>query len=339
MKKLIACLMALAIAVMSVGCSSSGSGSSAGGTSTPSTSGGSTSGDDFSYPESSITIVVPYAAGGAMDTGARLFAKYAEQICGQPMVINNVAGGSGSVGAMDVLSSDADGYKVLIFDPGPGFVTTSNNEVPFDMLNDFVMVACQTEDIRNLVVRKDDSRFTTPEEFIQYVKDHPGEINVGVAGAYTDASIAQELIYRAGDLEMVNVAFSGAAEVKTALLGGHVDAAALSVGDSIPMLTNDQIMVIGVCSAERSDFMPDVPTFQELGIDAQWSTARGYAFKAGTDQRIVDYFADLVKQVSENEDYIKELNDLGYPVSYQDSEEFTQFVTEKFETIQSVLGA
>ena len=207
------------------------------------------------------------------------------------------------------------------------------------MLNDFVMAACQTEDIRNLVVRKDDSRFSTPEEFIQYVKDHPGEINVGVAGAYTDASIAQELISRAGGLEMINVAFSGAAEVKTALLGQHVDAAALSVGDSIPMLANDQIMVVGVCSAERSDFMPDAPTFLELGIDAQWSTARGYAFKAGTDQQIVDYFADLVKQVSENEDYIKELNDLGYPVVYQDSEEFTQFVTEKFETIQSVLGS
>lgn len=294
-------------------------------------------GETFKYPQGPVTIVVPYGAGGAMDTGARLFAKYAEKICGQPFVISNVAGGSGSVGAMDVLSSEADGSKVLIFDPGPGFVTTAQNTTPFDMLKDFSLVASQTADVRNLVVLKDDPRFGTPEEFIQYVKDHPGDIDVGVAGAYTDASIALELIRRAGDLDMVTVAFSGAAEAKTNLLGGHVDAVSLSVGDSLPMLANDQIMVVGICSDERSDFMPDAPTFKELGIDAEWSTFRGYAFKSGTDERIVAFFDDLVKQVSDDPEYIKELNALGYPVVYFNSEEFTKLVADKFETIKSIL--
>jgi tripartite-type tricarboxylate transporter receptor subunit TctC len=293
--------------------------------------------EELKYPEGPVTIVVPYGAGGAMDTAARLFAKYAEKICEQPFVISNVAGGSGSVGAMDVLSSEPDGYKVLIFDPGPGFVTTTNNKTPFDMLKDFSLVASQTADIRNLVVRKDDARFNTPEEFIQYVKDHPGEIDVGVAGAYTDASIALELIKRAGNLDMVTVAFSGAAEAKTNLLGGHVDAVSLSVGDSLAMIANDQIKVIGICSDERSDLLPDTPTFKELGIDAQWSTYRGYAFEKGTDERIVAFFEDLVKQVSEDPEYVKELNALGYPVVYLNSDEFTQLVTDKFETIKSIL--
>lgn len=329
-KRLITSIMALVMALSVTGCSQSQSS-----TTTEETT---EVVDDFNWPESTVTIVVPYGAGGAMDNTARLFAKYAEKICGQPFVISNVAGGSGAVGTMDVLSSDADGSKVLIFDAGPGFVATANNTPSFDILKDFTIAASQTADARNLVVRKDDERFSTPEEFIQYAKDHPGEINVGVAGAYTDAAIALQMINEKGGLDMVMVAFSGAAEAKTALLGGHVDAVSLSVGDSVPMLANDQIMVVANCDDERSEFIPDAPTFQELGIDVVWKTYRGYAFKAGTDQRIVDFFDDLVKQVSEDPEYIKELNALGCPVVYNDSETYTQVVSDIFATIQSILG-
>jgi len=289
------------------------------------------------YPTSTITIVVPYAAGGAMDNTARLFAKYAEKICNQNIIISNVTGGSGSVGAADVLNSKADGYKVLIFDPGPGFVATNDNPVPFDTMKDFAFVGRQTSDVRNLVVRRDDERFPTPEAFVQYVKDHPGEINVSTAGANTDASIALELIKQNSGLDMVTVAFAGASEAKSNLLGGHVDAASLSIGDSIPMLADNQIMIVGICAAERSELIPDAPTFKELGVDVEWVTSRGYAFKAGTDEHIVEYFEDLLRQVSENEEYAKELLNLGCPVDFMGRKEYTEFSAANFETIKSIM--
>lgn len=293
--------------------------------------------EKLDYPKSTITIVVPYGAGGAMDNTARLFAKYAEKLCGQTIIISNISGGSGSVGAADVLSSKADGYKMLIFDPGPGFVNTSVNPVPFDTMEEFVMVGRQTADVRNIVVRKADERFPNPEAFIQYVKDHPGEVNVSTAGATTDAGITIELLNRAGKMEMVNVPFSGAAEAKAALLGGHVDAASISVGDSIAMLRDEQIMVVGVCSIKRSDILPDAPTFAELGLDVSWSTSRGYAFKAGTDERIVAYFEDVLRQVSEDPEYQKELLNLGCPAEFMGSEAYTEFVAENFEIIREIL--
>lgn len=331
MKKGIALFLTALMTLSAVGCASSSPApatSPAAPAASSDTPSAAAPADDFQYPTSTVTIVVPYSAGGAMDTTARLFAKHAQEITGQTFVISNVAGGSGSVGAADVLSSKADGNKVLIFDPGPGFVNTESNPVPFDVEKDFVYVGRQTSDIRNVVVRADDERFKTSEEFVEYVKNHPGEINISCAGTSTDASLTVELLKRAG-LDMTMVPFSGAADAKASLLGKHVDATSLSIGDSISLLNDSQIRVIAVCSEERSPILPDAPTFTELGYDIVWSTSRGYAFKAGTDPRIVDAFESILKQVCENPGYEADITATGCPVDFMGAERLRRLLFRK----------
>lgn len=298
----------------------------------------SLSASDFKYPQSAITIVVPYGAGGAMDITARLFAKYAAKICGQPIVITDIAGGSGSVGAMDVLKSKSDGYKVLIFDPGPGFVSTKTNRIPFDTVKDFVIAARQTSDMRVIAVRADDKRYSNGAQFIDYVKKHADEVNVATPGARTDGAIALELLRRSGGLRMVNLACSGANEAKSNLLGGHVDAAGLSVSDCLPLIADKKIIVVGICGEKRNQMIPDVPTFKELGIDCVWQTSRGYGFKTGTDERIVAYFDDLVHKVSQDPNYAIELRNLGCPVDYMGRVEYSKYVAENLKTIVAILN-
>lgn len=290
------------------------------------------------YPEGPVTVVVPYGAGGAMDITARLFAKYAEKICGQPIVVTNVPGGSGSVGAMDVLKSRNDGYKVLIFDPGPGFVTTKVNRIPFNTVKDFIIAGCQTSDARVMAVRADDDRFSNAEQFFDYVKKHPGQVNVATPGARTDGSIALILLNRAAGVEMVNLPCSGANEAKSNLLGGHVDAAGLSVSDCLPLIADKKIVIIGICDAERNAMMPDVPTFKEMGVDVVWKTNRGYGFKKGTDPEIVAYFDDLIKKVSDDPSYAAELKNLGCPVDYIGHEEYSKYVEQHLATIAEILS-
>ena len=297
---------------------------------------GSTS-DDFNYPTKTIQLVVPYSAGGAMDLTARVFAQYAEEYCGQSIVISNVAGGSGSVGAQQVLNSNNDGYTVLIHDPGPGFITTSSNTVPFDFTTDFVVAGRQTLDSRVFAVRADDERFSTPEEFLQYAKDHPGELSVGSPGASSDGQVSAVLLQNAG-IDMTIVGCNGSSEVKSSLLGGHIDVGALSVSDVVPMLADNQIMVIGVCAEERSSMLPDCKTFKELGYDVVWGTSRGYTFKAGTDERIIQYWSDMIEKVSEDPAYQEALNNIGCPVAVLNSAEYAQYVEETFDTLHSVLG-
>lgn len=290
------------------------------------------------YPEGPITVVVPYGAGGSMDITARLFTKYAEKICGQPLVVTNIAGGSGSVGAMDVLKSRNDGYKVLIFDPGPGFVTTKVNKVPFKTTKDFVIVARQTSDPRVLAIRADDKRYSNATEFFDYVKQHPGEVNVATPGARTDGAISLALINKVGGFDMVNMPCGGANEAKSNLLGGHVDAAALAVSDCLSLVADKKIIVIGVCDEKRHQMLPDVPTFKEQGVDVAWKTSRGYGFKAGTKEEIVNYFDDLVKKVSEIPEYVQELNNIGCPVDYLGREEYSKYVEQNLNTIAEIMN-
>lgn len=343
MKKIVSSMLALAMVLTLAGCGNSGNTTGSG---SSKSSGGTTSGNDTSqsgggatldYPTGTITIIVPYSAGGAMDTTARVFAKYAEEVCGKSIIITNVAGGSGSVGAQQLLNSKADGYTVLISDPGPGFVTTSANTVPFDFEKDFVVAGRQTLDARLIAVRADDSRFSTPEEFIQYVKDHPAELNVGSPGATSDGAISVALLKKAG-LDMNAVGCNGAAEVKSQLLGGHIDVGALSVSDVIPMLADNQVTVVAVCSAEANAMLPEAKTFKELGYDVSWGTSRGYSLKAGTDPQIVEYWSNLIAEVSANEDYQKDLANIGCPVANMDKDEYATLVSETFQTIREILG-
>lgn len=341
MKKLLCVTLALTMVLAIAGCGGSGTSSGAVSSAAPAPAAASTADqpavDELDYPKNTITIIVPYSAGGAMDTTARVFAKYAEGVCGQTIIITNVAGGSGSVGAQQLLNGKTDGYTVLISDPGPGFVTTSANTVPFDFEKDFIVAGRQTFDARLIAVRAGDERFATPEDFIQYVKDHPGELNVGSPGATSDGAISVNLLGKAG-LDMSHIACNGAAEVKSQLLGSHIDVGALSVSDVIPMLADNQVMVVGICSDETNAMLPDAKTFKELGYDVSWGTSRGYSFKAGTDEKIVKYWSDLIEEVSQNPEYQKDLANIGCPVATLTMEEYAPYVSETFQTIREILG-
>ena len=344
-KKLIGVVLTAALSMaLLAGCGGNNSNTPTGGTAggetattAPAASGSESTESTLDYPKQTIQLVVPYSAGGAMDLTARVFTQYAEKYCGQSIVINNVAGGSGSVGAQQVLSSKADGYTVLIHDPGPGFITTSSNTVPFNFDTDFVVAGRQTFDARVIAVKADDPRFSSPADFIQYVKDHPGELNVGSPGASTDGQVSVVLLQQAG-LDMAVIGCNGASEVKSQLMGGHIDAGALSVSDVIPMLSDNQVMVIGICSEERSEMLPDAQTFKELGYDVEWGTSRGYTFKAGTDEQIIQYWSDLIKQVSEDPEYQEALHNLGCPVAYENHEQYAQTVSDTFATLHEILG-
>lgn len=289
------------------------------------------------YPTRTVTLVVPYTAGGGMDNTARLWAKYAEKYCGETIVISNIGGGSGAVGAQSVLSAAADGYTMLAFDPGAGFVTTSVNTVPFDTMNDFAIVGRITQDPRVLIARNDDGRFSNSEEFCEYVKEHPGALTCSTPGATTDASIALAVLQSAG-LELSQVPFASAGEAKSALLGKHVDVAGVSVSDAVALIKggDTETFVVGVFDETRSDMLPEVPTFKELGYDAQWITSRGIGIKAGTDQRIVDYWEDIMAKVAEDPEFIAEQENLGIAGGYLNSEVYTKYCGECFETIKEI---
>jgi len=292
--------------------------------------------ESLNYPSKGIELVIPYAAGGAMDSTGRIFAKYAEKYTGQSISINNVSGGSGFEGAKYLMTTNTDGYTLFLSDPGPGFVRTGANQVPFDFEVAMVPAARINVDSRLIAVSTEHSPFKTPQEFVDYAKAHPGELKIGTPGEYTDGGMAVELLKRAG-LDLNAVACNGSGAVREQVLSGALDGGALTVSDVYKLLPDGKLMIVGILSEEKVEAIPDAPTFRELGYDAVWSTSRGISLRAGTDVRILWYWAGLAEQIAKDPEYQKELAELGLKPSYMAAEEYSQEVHGIFKTIQDIL--
>ena len=286
-----------------------------------------------------VNLIVSFAPGGAMDIGARLFAKYASEYTSANIVISNISGAGGIIGTAEVLKFGADGSYMLTLNPSLTFVSTPDRNVPFDITKDFVFCAMMVRDPRLLAIRKDDSRFSNTEEFIEYSRANPG-VTVGTSGIGTVAHYTPYLISRELDLNLVPVAFDGTGELRSALLGGHVDAASLGGSESVSMLANDQIIVILNAAAERSTdpLFADVPTVLEYGADVQLSTSRGFAFRAGTDESVIAYWSDIFEKVTSNPAFLAEADALGLPIYFMDYKAANEFVAAEMELFRELIA-
>ena len=330
MKKLSALVLALAMAISLTACGDGGKGNTSGSNPVSSNPG------EFKPSNKTVTLIVPYAAGGAVDLGARLMAKYAANYTDIDIVINNVTGGSGTVGAAEMLKYNADGTYMLAYNPSPSNVPTADKPLTYDCTTDTAMVSMMVRDERLITVRADDSRFQTLEEFIEYTKSNP--VNLGCSGTGNAAYFTPLMLAEAAGItdNMTVVAFDGSAEAKTALLGSHIEAASQSYSDIAA--APEQFTVLCTAGSERFSKLPDVPTMQECGYDVEMYVSRGFAMKAGTDPQIVEYWSNLIAEVSANEDYQKDLANIGCPVANMDKDEYATLVSETFQTIREILG-
>ena len=170
-------------------------------------------------PSGTLTIIVPYAAGGGVDLGSRLLAKYLSEATPVDVVVSNVAGGGGTVGAADCLKYDADGSYMLALNPSPTYVSTKDKPLTFDILKDYEFAAIMVQDQRLFVTSAKNTNFQTVEEAIEYGKANPGKFNIGCSGTGNSAyATAEEFLEKTG-IEGNVVPFDGSSEAKSAVLG------------------------------------------------------------------------------------------------------------------------
>ena len=344
MKKMLAFLLAAMMVFSLVACSGdSGSGSGSGTSTTPSTSTNTTSGSGaasadagaFKPSNKTLNLIVPYAAGGAVDLGARLMAKYAADYTDIDVVITNVAGGSGTVGAAEMLKYANDGTYMLAYNPSMANLSTPDKPLTYDCTKDLAMVSMMVQDQRLITMQKGETRFSSLAEVIEYAKTN--KVTIGCSGTGNVAYYFPILLARAAGIEdnLTVVPFDGSAEAKTALLGGHVDLASQSYSDIAA--TPDDYIVLCNAGAERFSKLPDVPTVKEVGYDLEMYVSRGFAMKAGTDEQIIKYWSDIIGQVCQNEGFLAEAENLGLPINYMDYQEFTQDNLTEMATFQQMM--
>lgn len=236
------------------------------------------------FPERGIIVVVPYSAGGGSDISARLLARDLEPIVGQPVTVENRAGGGGWIGWGSLAAAKPDGYTIGYINAPSIFAGYLDRSIAGgarkENLESFTPLINHVVDY-NLWAVKNDSKYRTVQDVIEDGKKRPGEITFTGGGYGTDDHIALLGIEASTGAKFSIVHFRGTSEGKTAALGGHIDIMAVNVSEVAEDVKNGSIRVLGVMSPERSKFMPNAPTFREQGMNEVWAVSRGIAGPAG----------------------------------------------------------
>jgi tripartite-type tricarboxylate transporter receptor subunit TctC len=239
------------------------------------------------YPTKPVRVVVPFAAGGAVDALARIISAKLQDSFGQPVIVENRAGAGGVSGADLVAKSPPDGYTILQNTNGQAISPAIYRSLPFDTLKDFIPVT-QLVTTSTVLVANPKVPARTVKELIALAKVNPGKLNYGMTGVGNSLHLTMEMLKRAAAIDIQAIPYRGDALLNPALIAGEVDVAIVPIGTIVPLIEGGQLRALAVVSAKRSPVLPDVPTVSEDAIPnfeaAGW---QGYFVPAGTPREIV----------------------------------------------------
>src|SRR6267378_2138997 len=241
------------------------------------------------YPSKPLTMVVPFPPGGVADIVGRPLAAGMLQALKQPVVVINRTGAGGAVGMASVARAAADGYTLLMSLSSISIFPVSdriNGKPPAYELKDFAPIALVTADPTVLVVRAD-SRYRTLKDFVDAAQANPGKINYSSSGVYGTLHVAMEIFANAAGIRLFHVPYQGGGPAVTALLGGQVEALASGPAVAIGQIKGGKMRALASWSDKRLQLLPEIPTFRELGYDAEFYIWSGVFVPAATPAPIV----------------------------------------------------
>ncbi len=240
-----------------------------------------------SFPSRPARIIVPFPPGQAADIFARLVADRLTVAWGQPVVVENRAGGAGVIGAEAAARARPDGYTVLMGSAGPISINPHVfARLPYDVARDFVPLV-QVVDLPLVIVAHPSLPVRTVGELIALARKRPGEMQFASAGLATSQHLAAELFNATARLDMVHVAYKGSGPALQDLLGGHVTLMFDSLTSALPSIQNGKLRALGVTTRERVAAAPDIPPVAERlpGYEAVgWIGVLGVS---GTPQELI----------------------------------------------------
>ena len=267
--------------------------------------------DPAAYPESEITFVVPFAAGGPTDTVTRLIAEPMAAELGQQVVVQNVEGAGGTIAAGQVAGEDGDGYQVLIHHIGMSTAPALYPDLDYAPLEDFKTIGLVT-DVPMTIVARSDFEPETLEELVTYVEENADTVTLANAGTGAASQLCGLLIEEAIGVDLTEVPYDGTGPALTDLVGGQVDFMCDQTTNTAAQIQSGDIKGYAVTTPERVDALPDLPTTAEAGLpDVEVGVWHGLYVPSETPDEIVEKLTAALKVALADQNVIDSFADLG----------------------------
>ena len=279
------------------------------------------------YPSKPITMIVPFPPGGVADIVGRPLAAEMQKVLKQPVVVVNRTGAGGAVGMAAMAKSAPDGYTILMGLSSISIFPVSdriNGKTPAYEMSDFAPVALVTADPTVLAVRAD-SPYHTVKDFVAAAKANPGKINYSSSGVYGTLHVAMEIFANAAGIKLFHVPYQGGGPAVTALLGGQVQASAQGPAAVIGQIKGGKMRALASWGTERLKLLPEIPTFKELGYDAEFYIWSGVFAPAATSPEVLQKLRGAVRAAATSSEFVATMEKVQTPVSYLDAPEFKKY--------------
>jgi len=291
------------------------------------------------YPSKPIRMVVPFPAGGGIDTVARVIAPKLAESLGQPVIIDNRVGASGTVGTEAVAKAAPDGYTLLATFASHAQNASLYPKLGYDTVKDFAPITLIAT-VPNILVINPSLPVKTVKELVALAKKHPGEILYASIGNGTPAHLSAELFNSMAGIRMTHVPYKGAAASIVALISGETQLTFTTVLVAMPHIKSGRLRALGVASLKRSTVLPDVPTIDEAGVRGYESNAwYGLLAPAKTPQSILDQLHRETVKTLQNNDVRDNLKGQGAEPVGNAPREFAVIIADEIEKWRRVVLA
>jgi tripartite-type tricarboxylate transporter receptor subunit TctC len=291
-----------------------------------------------SYPARPVEIIVPFAAGGGTDLIARIICEGLAQRLGGSFIAVNRPGANTNVGTLAAVRAKADGYTLLMASVGLAANPTLYRKLPFDPVSDLAPIAL-IANVPTVLVVNPAVPAGNIADFIAYANAHPGDLNYASYGAGSSPHLAAEMFMALTGVRMVHVPYGGGAPAALGVIGNSVQVLFSSVVPVLGMIRGGSLKALAIAADRRAALLPEVPTFQESGIDYRTGTWFGLLAPAKTPDAIIVRLGGAMQDLLHDPAIRRRLGDEGAEIAALGPTDFKQFLNEETARLSRIIRA
>ena len=282
------------------------------------------------YPTKPVKLIVPWGAGGGTDALMRVVAHFATKYLGQPMVVVNVPGVGGTLGARQGKDAKPDGYTLTA--THESVISSKIVGVSDFDYSDFIPIANLTL-TPAMVAAQPNATWNDMHAMIAEAKKKPGTIKFGATLGSTSHFFPLDIAHQAG-IEFKIVGYEGTAKRQAALLGGFIDLGESNPAAGKKYFEAKKLKPLGIATEKRHKLLPHVPTLKEQGVNVLFAVNRGICAPRNTPQPIIDKLSQVLKKVSEDAEFIEKIGSLGSDVKYRNHSAYQDYIKEETNRLE-----